>query len=98
MIEIIPAIDIMNGKCVRLSQGNFETKKIYSESPLETAKMFEAAGMKRLHMVDLDGAKQGKITNLETLQEVASGTKLRIDFGGGIKTREDVQSVFNAGA
>jgi phosphoribosylformimino-5-aminoimidazole carboxamide ribotide isomerase len=83
MIEVIPAIDVMSGKCVRLSQGDFETQKIYNESPLETAKQFEAAGMRRLHMVDLDGAKQGKITNLETLQEVASGTKLKIDFGRG---------------
>jgi len=98
MIEIIPAIDIMNGKCVRLSQGDFRTQKIYSESPYETAKQFEASGIKRLHVVDLDGAKQGKILNLASLSEVASGTNVKIDFGGGIKTTEDVQSVFNAGA
>src|SRR5258706_15575401 len=98
MIGIIPAIDIINGKCVRLSQGDYQTQKIYSESPLEAAKQFEAAGVKRLHIVDLDGAKQGKIINLEILESITSGTKLKIDFGGGIKTTADVQSVFNAGA
>ena len=98
MIEIIPAIDIIDGKCVRLSQGDFETKKVYSESPLETAKQFEAAGITRLHMVDLDGARQGKLINLASLSEVASNTNLKLDFGGGIKTKEDVLSVLNAGA
>jgi phosphoribosylformimino-5-aminoimidazole carboxamide ribotide isomerase len=98
MIEIIPAIDIIDGKCVRLSQGDYQTKKIYNELPVDVAKEFEDAGIKRLHMVDLDGAKQGKIINLKTLESVASSTKLHIDFGGGIKTTEDVQSVFNAGA
>jgi phosphoribosylformimino-5-aminoimidazole carboxamide ribotide isomerase len=98
MIEIIPAIDIIDGKCVRLSQGNYQTKKVYSESPFDAAKRFEDAGIKRLHMVDLDGAKQGKIINLKTLEAVASSTKLKIDFGGGIKTTEDVESVLNAGA
>ena len=98
MIEIIPAIDIMYGRCVRLSQGDFQTKKIYSESPFETAKQFENAGIKRLHMVDLDGAKRGQIMNLASLANVASGTHLQIDFGGGIKTKEDVLSIFNAGA
>jgi phosphoribosylformimino-5-aminoimidazole carboxamide ribotide isomerase len=98
MIEIIPAIDIIDGKCVRLSQGDYQTRKIYSEFPLEVAKEFEAAGIKRLHMVDLDGAKQGKIVNLQCLAEIAAKTALRIDFGGGIKTRYDVQSVFDAGA
>lgn len=98
MIEIIPAIDLIDGKCVRLSQGDYDTKKIYNESPVEVAKEFEAAGIQRLHMVDLDGAKQGKIINLKTLQAVASQTKLKIDFGGGIKTTEDVRSVLNAGA
>ncbi|MEP6682733.1 MAG: 1-(5-phosphoribosyl)-5-[(5-phosphoribosylamino)methylideneamino]imidazole-4-carboxamide isomerase [Parafilimonas sp.] len=98
MIEIIPAIDIIDGKCVRLSQGDYGTKKVYNESPVEVAKEFEANGIQRLHMVDLDGAKQGKIINLKTLQTIASQTKLKIDFGGGIKTIEDVESVLNAGA
>jgi len=98
MIEIIPAIDIMNGKCVRLSQGDFQTQKIYSESPAEVAKQFEEAGIKRLHIVDLDGAKKGNIVNIEVLKNIASQTKLKIDFGGGIKTTEDAEKVFNAGA
>jgi phosphoribosylformimino-5-aminoimidazole carboxamide ribotide isomerase len=98
MIEIIPAIDIIDGKCVRLSQGDYDTKKIYNESPVDVAKEFEGAGIRRLHMVDLDGAKQGKIVNLKTLEAVASGTELKIDFGGGIKTTNDVESVLNAGA
>ncbi len=98
MIEIIPAIDVIDGRCVRLSQGDYQTKKIYSESPVDIAKQFENAGIKRLHMVDLDGAKQGSIINIKTLEEVASQTNLKIDFGGGIKTTEDVQAVLNAGA
>ncbi|MEP6466330.1 MAG: 1-(5-phosphoribosyl)-5-[(5-phosphoribosylamino)methylideneamino]imidazole-4-carboxamide isomerase [Parafilimonas sp.] len=98
MIEIIPAIDVIDGKCVRLSQGDYQTKKIYSESPVDVAKAFEDAGIKRLHIVDLDGAKQGAIINLKTLESVASSTKLKIDFGGGIKTTVDVESVLNAGA
>ena len=98
MIEIIPAIDIIDGKCVRLSQGDYQTKKIYSESPADVAMQFEEAGITRLHVVDLDGAKQGKVINLKTLESVASQTKLNIDFGGGIKTIEDVESVLNAGA
>jgi phosphoribosylformimino-5-aminoimidazole carboxamide ribotide isomerase len=98
MIEIIPAIDVIDGKCVRLSQGDYQTKKIYNELPVEVAKEFEDAGIQRLHMVDLDGAKQGKIINLKTLEAVASQTKLKIDFGGGIKTTADVESVLNAGA
>jgi len=98
MIEVIPAIDIIDGKCVRLSQGDFETKKVYSESPLETAKQFESAGITRLHMVDLDGARQGRLINLASLSQVASNTNLKLDFGGGIKTKGDVLSVLNAGA
>jgi phosphoribosylformimino-5-aminoimidazole carboxamide ribotide isomerase len=98
MIEIIPAIDVIDGKCVRLSQGDYQTKKVYNESPVEVAKEFEDAGIQRLHMVDLDGAKQGKIINLKTLEAVASQTKLKIDFGGGIKATADVESVLNAGA
>lgn len=98
MIEIIPAIDLIDGKCVRLSQGDFAQKKIYNENPLEVAKEFEQFGIKRLHLVDLDGAKFGKVTNLKTLESIAANTNLIIDFGGGIKTDSDIQSVFNAGA
>lgn len=98
MIEVIPAIDLIDGKCVRLSQGDFEQKKIYSENPLETAKEFEAIGLQRLHIVDLDGAKIGKVTNLKVLEKIAENTDLTIDFGGGIKTDEDINSVFDAGA
>ncbi len=98
MIEIIPAIDLIDGKCVRLSQGDFAQKKIYSENPLEVAKEFEAFGLRRLHIVDLDGAKIGKVTNLKVLETIASNTNLAIDFGGGIKTDEDINSVFDAGA
>jgi phosphoribosylformimino-5-aminoimidazole carboxamide ribotide isomerase len=98
MIEIIPAIDIIDGKCVRLSQGDYNTKKVYNEAPVEVAKEFEANGIKRLHMVDLDGAKQGKIINIKTLDAIAAQTTLIIDFGGGIKTTKDVEAVLNAGA
>jgi phosphoribosylformimino-5-aminoimidazole carboxamide ribotide isomerase len=98
MIEIIPAIDLIEGKCVRLSQGDFSRKKIYNENPLEVAREFEAAGLKRLHIVDLDGAKNGKVTNLKVLETIAGNTSLTIDFGGGIKTDEDVKAVFEAGA
>jgi phosphoribosylformimino-5-aminoimidazole carboxamide ribotide isomerase len=98
MIEIIPAIDLIEGKCVRLSQGDFAQKKIYNENPLEVAREFENAGLKRLHIVDLDGAKNGRVTNLKVLETIAENTNLTIDFGGGIKTDEDIQSVFNAGA
>lgn len=98
MIEIIPAIDLIDGKCVRLSQGDFAQKKIYNENPLEVAKEFESFGLKRLHIVDLDGAKNGKVTNLNVLETVAKNTNLTIDFGGGIKTDEDINSVFDAGA
>lgn len=98
MIEIIPAIDLIEGKCVRLSQGDFAQKKIYNENPLEIAKEFEQFGIKRLHLVDLDGAKFGKVTNLKTLETIATNTNLTIDFGGGIKTDFDIQSIFNAGA
>ena len=98
MIEIIPAIDLIDGKCVRLSQGDFASKKIYHENPLEIAKEFEAAGLNRLHIVDLDGAKNGVLTNLKVLEIIARQTNLTIDFGGGIKTDEDVQAVYNSGA
>jgi phosphoribosylformimino-5-aminoimidazole carboxamide ribotide isomerase len=98
MIEIIPAIDIIEGKCVRLTQGDYSQKTIYKEDPLEIAKQFEGAGIKRLHLVDLDGAKKGEVINLKVLETIASGTKLIIDFGGGIKNESTVNSVFNAGA
>jgi len=98
MIQIIPAIDLIDGKCVRLSQGDYTQKTIYNENPLEVAKEFEAAGIKRLHLVDLDGAKAGKIQNLPVLEQIASKTSLTIDFGGGVKTADNFQSVLNAGA
>ena len=98
MIEIIPAIDLIDGKCVRLSQGDFARKIIYNENPLRVAEEFESFGLKRLHIVDLDGAKNGKVTNLNVLETIARETDLTIDFGGGIKTDEDIKSVFDAGA
>lgn len=97
-MQIIPAIDIINGKCVRLSKGDYNQQKIYSDHPLEMAKKFEDAGLQRLHIVDLDGAKAGKLQNLKVLETVAAGTKMVTDFGGGIKTIDDASSVFNAGA
>jgi len=98
MIDIIPAIDIVDGKCVRLTQGDFDRKTIYSGSPLEIAKQFEGIGVKRLHIVDLDGARFGKISNLLCLNEIASNTDLQIDFGGGIRDGKDIENIFNAGA
>lgn len=98
MIEIIPAIDIINGKCVRLSQGDYSTQKIYNENPVEVAKQFEDAGIKRLHLVDLDGAASGKVKNWKTLEQIAAGTALTIDFGGGISAYTDAVAAFNAGA
>jgi phosphoribosylformimino-5-aminoimidazole carboxamide ribotide isomerase len=98
MIEIIPAIDIIDGKCVRLSQGDYGQKTIYNENPLEVAKMFEDAGLKRLHLVDLDGAKAHHIVNQHILQIIASRTGLIIDFGGGLKSDEDLRIAFESGA
>lgn len=97
-MTIIPAIDIINGKCVRLTNGDYAQQKIYNENPLEVAKQFEAAGITRLHLVDLDGAKAGAVVNLQVLESIASQTKLVVDFGGGIKTINDVEMVFSAGA
>ena len=97
-MEIIPAIDIIDGKCVRLTEGDYTQKKIYNEHPLEVAKEFEDAGMVRLHLVDLDGAKAGTVKNWKVLETIAGKTKLVIDFGGGIKKEEDVKIVFNSGA
>ena len=97
-MQIIPAIDIIDGKCVRLTQGDYAQKTIYNENPLEVAKQFEAAGLKRLHLVDLDGAKAGTVKNWAVLQEIAAYTTLSIDFGGGIKKDKDLTIVFESGA
>ena len=97
-IEIIPAIDIIEGKCVRLSQGDYLQKTIYNENPLEVAKMFEAAGLKRLHLVDLDGAKAHHIVNQKVLETISKNTNLIIDFGGGLKSDEDLRIAFESGA
>jgi phosphoribosylformimino-5-aminoimidazole carboxamide ribotide isomerase len=98
MIQVIPAIDIIDGKCVRLTQGDYEQKKIYNEDPAEVAKEFEDAGIKRLHLVDLDGAKEKRIINHKVLEKIANSTKLIIDFGGGIQSDEDIQKAFDFGA
>lgn len=98
MIEIIPAIDIIDGKCVRLSKGDYDSKKIYNENPVEVAKEFEAYGIRRLHVVDLDGAKSNHIVNYRTLEQLAGRTSLIIDFGGGIKSDEDLIIAFDNGA
>src|SRR3954465_2522724 len=97
-MQIIPAIDIIEGKCVRLTQGDYSQKKVYNEHPLEVAMEFEDAGLKRLHLVDLDGAKAGKVRNWKVLETIAGKTDLIIDFGGGIKQENDVEIVFNSGA
>ncbi len=97
-MEIIPAIDIIDGKCVRLTQGDYAQKKIYNENPLEVAMAFEDAGLRRLHLVDLDGAKAGAVKNWKVLETLAGKTGLVIDFGGGIKKAEDVMIVLNSGA
>ena len=97
-MTIIPAIDIINGKCVRLTKGDYAQQKVYNENPVEVAKRFADAGLQRLHIVDLDGAKAGKIVNIAVLEAIASSTNLVIDFGGGIKTINDVGNVFSAGA
>ena len=95
---IIPAIDIINGKAVRLTHGDYSKEKIYFHNPADAARQFEDAGLQRLHLVDLDGAKAGKIQNIKVLEEIAKATKLQIDFGGGVKTAQDVKDIFNAGA
>lgn len=97
-MQLIPAIDIIDGKCVRLTQGDYNQKKEYNNNPLEVAKAYEGAGIQRLHLVDLDGAKQKKIVNLKVLETIASGTGLHIDFGGGVQSDEDIKAAFNAGA
>lgn len=97
-IEIVPAIDIIDGKCVRLSQGDYERKTVYNEDPLEVARMFEDAGIRRLHLVDLDGARANHIINYKVLEQIATKTDLVIDFGGGLKSDNDLEIAFNSGA
>lgn len=98
MIELIPAIDIIDGQCVRLTKGDYDQKTVYRDSPAEVAKEFEQIGFKRLHVVDLDGAKSKHIVNDQVLQAITTETKLTVDFGGGIKTDEDIEKAFAAGA
>lgn len=97
-MKIIPAIDIIDGKCVRLSKGDYSTQKIYNENPLEVAKKFEAHGIQYLHLVDLDGAKSNRIINYKILEQIATKTTLKIDFGGGLKSDEDLKIAFECGA
>lgn len=97
-MRIIPAIDIIEGKCVRLTKGDYNTKKIYNENPIEVAKEFEDAGIEYLHVVDLDGAKASQIINYNVLEEIATKTNLKIDFGGGLKSDKDLEIAFNSGA
>ena len=97
-MRIIPAIDIIDGKCVRLSKGDYDTKIIYNENPLEVAKSFEAHGIEYLHLVDLDGAKSSKIVNYKILEQIATQTQLKIDFGGGLKSDSDLKIAFESGA
>ena len=98
MIEIIPAIDLIDGKCVRLTKGDYNSKKVYNENPVEVAKELEANGIRRLHVVDLDGAASHHVVNYRTLDKIAGGTSLTIDFGGGIKSDEDLVIAFDNGA
>lgn len=97
-IELIPAIDLMDGKCVRLTQGDYHRKKVYGDDPVETAVGFERLGFKRLHVVDLDGARSSHVVNIDTLKRISASTGLIVDFGGGIKTDGDIERVFDAGA
>jgi phosphoribosylformimino-5-aminoimidazole carboxamide ribotide isomerase len=98
MIELIPAIDIIGGKCVRLKQGDYARKNVYSDRPAEIAARFEQLGIRRLHLVDLDGAAAGHVVNLDILEDIAGKTSLNVDFGGGLKSIEDIRRVFDAGA
>lgn len=98
MIELIPAIDLIDGKCVRLSQGDYDSKKVYNENPVEVAKEFEDHGIRRLHVVDLDGAASQHVVNYRTLERIAGQTSLVIDFGGGVKSDEDLRIAFESGA
>jgi phosphoribosylformimino-5-aminoimidazole carboxamide ribotide isomerase len=96
-MRIIPAIDLIDGKCVRLTQGDYNQKKIYNENPFEVAKEFENAGLKFLHLVDLDGAKAGKVVNWKVVESICNETNLDVDFGGGIKTEEQIKQLFDCG-
>lgn len=96
-ITVIPALDIIDGKCVRLSKGAYDRKKVYGSDPLEMAKRFEQAGLKRLHVVDLDGAREGRLVNRATLEKIAGGTGLEIDFGGGLRSDDDINNAFACG-
>lgn len=98
MIEPIPAIDLIDGKCVRLTKGDYDTKKVYSDDPVDMAKKFETLGFRRLHLVDLDGAKSHHVVNLQVLRDISKNTRLSIDFGGGIKSDADIAAVFENGA
>ncbi len=98
MMQIIPAIDLIDGKCVRLTEGDYAQKKIYNEDPLEVAKAFEGIGLMRLHLVDLDGAKAGEVVNWKVLEKIANQTQLSIDFGGGIKKEATLKTVLDTGA
>lgn len=97
-MRIIPAIDILGGKCVRLTRGEYDSPTLYSDDPLDIAQRFEEAGIRHLHLVDLDGAREKHVVNINVLERIASRTKLKVDFGGGIKSEEDILSAFNAGA
>lgn len=96
-MRIIPAIDIIDGKCVRLTQGDYAQKKVYNENPVDVARTFQDAGLRFLHVVDLDGAKAGKVTNWQVIEDITRNTKLAVDFGGGIKTEEDIIRLFESG-
>jgi phosphoribosylformimino-5-aminoimidazole carboxamide ribotide isomerase len=96
-MRIIPAIDLIDGKCVRLTQGDYDQKTVYNENPLEVAQQFEQAGLEYLHLVDLDGAKAGKVTNWKVVEQICSNTQLKVDFGGGIKTTEEISKLFELG-
>ncbi|MDD5284191.1 MAG: 1-(5-phosphoribosyl)-5-[(5-phosphoribosylamino)methylideneamino]imidazole-4-carboxamide isomerase [Bacteroidales bacterium] len=98
MMRLIPAIDIIDGKCVRLSRGDYSTRKVYNENPLEVARMFEANGLEYLHLVDLDGAAVGRVVNYKILEKISAATGLKIDFGGGLRSGEDVRIAFESGA
>lgn len=98
MIELVPAIDIIGGKCVRLTKGDYNNKTIYEESPVDTAARFESLGYSRLHVVDLDGAKSKHVVNIETLRKITETTHLKVDFGGGVKSDDDIKKVFDNGA
>lgn len=97
-MEIIPAIDIIDGKCVRLSKGDYDTRRVYNEDPLEVARQFEDWGVRRLHVVDLDGAKAGHVVNHRTLERICGRSSLTVDFGGGLKTADDLRVAFECGA